>query len=65
MSSSDRKYDYLVNPDQENVVTQIWLDGKWQDYVRSTIAQARRHIAVNTPGKFRMVDWIWKDVIES
>ena len=61
---ANRVYDYQVNPSAENVVIQVFTDDGWLDYSRCTIAQARRHVDVNGPDKFRMVDWIWKDLIQ-
>lgn len=71
MSSSERKYDYLTNPGQENVVVQIQdkNDEPWMDYCRCTIGEAR--VFMRKAGtmpylpNYRLVDWIWKDVIES
>lgn len=59
---NDREYDYTKYPDNENVVVQVrQKDGSWLDYSRCTIAQARGFLRKNDG--FRMVDWIWKDVI--
>lgn len=55
------------HPNGEDWLTQVLVDGRWLDYVRSTEAQARAFFTtsevVREPDKWRCVDWIRKDTV--
>lgn len=49
--------------DTETVVMQVWIDGRWMDYVRSDLDQVASHVNSGRHGYSRGVDWIYKDKV--
>lgn len=52
-----------ANETFEWAVVQIWLDGRWRDFSRTDIGNAKCFVERQPQRKYRVVDWLTKEEI--